>query len=239
LERERTTLYAPVAPEEFLARTGQHFQATLASAQQAIQELATLPADAREDNYVWNAQGHENLLAQARTLIDGATAQLLVALWPEEAAPLAKHFAQAEERGVEITTLCLAACPQECGGCRGRVYRYKVVALPAARWLVLVPDGVEVLMGEIVHGVEAPAVETSVVRTRQPFLIAMSSWFIWHSIALAALLMDAGEGIETRLDESTRATLMVIGPYGAGGWLAYMRRLLDPAQGSASTPSVE
>jgi hypothetical protein len=181
---------------------------------------------------VWNVQGYANLLAQARTLIDGAGAQLLLALWPDEAFSLADELGQAEMRGVEITTLCLAACPQECGGCRGRVYRYKVIEMQNARWLMLVPDGAEVLISEIPAGGE-----TSVVRTRQRLLIAMTTWFIWHSIALAALLLDAGEDLEARLDERTRATLTVVGPYGSGGWLAYMRRLLGSAQGSTGIPS--
>ena len=63
----------------------------------------------------------------------------------------------------------------------------------------------------------------------------MTSWFIWHSIALAALLLDATEDLGAKLDERTRATLTAIGPYGSGGWLAYMRRLLDSAKGSAGT----
>ena len=42
----------------------------------------------------------------------------------------------------------------------------------------------------------------------------MTSWFIWHSIALAALLLDATEDLGAKLDERTRATLTAIGPYG-------------------------
>jgi HTH-type transcriptional regulator, sugar sensing transcriptional regulator len=229
LQRDNTTLYVPVAPEEFLARIGERFQATLESAQQALQELAKPPAS----TYVWNVQGHANLLAQAGTLIDDTSTQLLLALWPDEAASLANQLDHAETRGVEITTLCLAACPQECGGCRGRVYRYKVVETLAARWLMVVPDAEEVLIGEIVTGGE-----TSLVRTRQRLLIAVTSWFIWHSIALAVLLLDAGEELDARLDEHTRAALMAVGPFGAGGWLAYMRRLLGSAQGLAHTPPV-
>jgi HTH-type transcriptional regulator, sugar sensing transcriptional regulator len=227
LERDNTTLYIPVPPEEFLARIGQRFQVTLTTAQQALQELANLP----EPAYVWNVQGHANLLAQARTLIDGANAHLLLAIWPDEARALANELAQAEARGIEITTLCLAACLQECGGCRGRIYRYKVVETWTARWLMLVLDGEEALIGEI-----AASAETSVVRTRQGLLVAMTSWFIWHSIALAVLLLEAGDDLEATLDERTRAILMAVGPYGSGGWLAYMRQLLSSTPGSASMP---
>src|SRR4051794_21678647 len=114
LESGSTTLYVPLPPEEFLARVGQRFQATLTTAQQELQELAKVPAHA----YVWNVRGHANLLAQARTLINGASGQLLLAIWPDEARSLANELAQAEARGSEITTLCLAACLQECGSCR-------------------------------------------------------------------------------------------------------------------------
>jgi hypothetical protein len=98
---------------------------------------------------------------------------------------------------------------------------------------MLVPDAQEALIGEIAAGDE-----TSVVRTRQQLLVAMTSWFIWHSVALAVLLLNAGAALDARLDAQTRATLMAIGPYGADGWLAYMRRLLGSAQGPTGTPSV-
>jgi len=227
VERGNTTLYVPVAPEEFLAQIGRRFQSTLATALEALQDFAQLP----ERSYVLNVRGHANLLAQARTLIDSATTQLLLAIWPDEARALADELAQAEMRHVEITTLCLAACPQECGACRGRVYRYKVVETLAARWLMLVPDSAEVLIGEIAAGGE-----TSVVRTRQGLLVAMTSWFIWHSVALALLLLQAGEDVEARLDAQTLAALKSVGPHGSNGWLTYMRRLLGTAQGSGDTP---
>ena len=226
LESGSTTLYIPVAPDEFLAWLGQDFQATLATAQQALHELVSAP----ERAYVWNVQGYDNLLAQARTQIDDASAELLVALWPEEARALADKLEHAEERGVAITTLCVAACPQECGGCRGRIYRYKVVETPNARWLTLVFDAREVLVGEIAGD------ETSIVRTRQALLVTMSAWYIRHSIALAVLLMAAGEELDAILDEKTQAILASVGPQGSGGWWAYMRQLLDSAGGSAGTP---
>jgi predicted transcriptional regulator len=229
LEQDNTTLYVPVAPEEFLERIGRRFQATLAAAQDALQEIARPLAPA----YVWNVQGYANLLAWASALIESCRVQLLVALWPDEAAHLTNELDHAEKRGVNITTLCLAACPQECGGCRGRVYRYKVVETQDTRWLMLVPDNEDALIGEI-----AADGDTSVVRTRQSLLVAMTSWFIWHSIALAALLQGASAGLEARLDERTRAILKAIGPYGSGGWLATMRRLLGSAQGSTGTPPV-
>jgi hypothetical protein len=217
LENEESTRYAPVQPEELLERMGSHFQQTLETAKQALEELAQ-PV---EQVYVWNVQGYAHLIAHARALLESANKQLLVALWPNEAQALAGDMAAAEARGVDLTTLCLAACPQECGGCRGRVYRNKVVETAGARWLLLIPDDSEVLVGEIpASGV------ASVVRTRQRLLVDLATWFIRHSIALAAVLLDVGERLETLLQPQTQALLATVGPQEAGGWLAYMRRLL-------------
>jgi sugar-specific transcriptional regulator TrmB len=214
---EETARYAPVPPEEFLERVGSRFRETLETTKQALRDLVQ-PAELA---YVWNVQGYDNMLSHARSLIDKSRDQLLVAIWPDEAQILVDQMDKAEARGVDVTTLCMAACPEECGGCRGRVYRNKVVETEDTRWLMLIPDGEEALVGEI------PTVgESSVVRTRQRLIVDLATWFIRHSIALAAVLLDAGERLETLLDTQTRATLDAIGPRDSGGWLLYMRRLL-------------
>src|SRR5690606_28007811 len=110
-----TTRYLPVSPDEFLTRIDSHFQATLNQVGPVLQTLAQ-PVEA---HHIWNTSGYANLLAQARTLIDRTGSDLLIALWPEEARALADDLAQVEARDRTVTTLCLAACTQECGGCRG------------------------------------------------------------------------------------------------------------------------
>ena len=112
---EETTRYAPVPPAEFLERMGTHFQETLGTAKQALREL-TQPA---EQTYMWNVQGYDNMLSHARSLVDKSDEQLLVAIWPDEAGLLVNQVDAAVARGVDVTTLCMAACAEECGGCRG------------------------------------------------------------------------------------------------------------------------
>jgi hypothetical protein len=93
----------------------------------------------------------------------------------------------------------------------------------AARWLVLVVDGKEVLAGE--RGADGDMVA---VRTRQPLLVKLLSWYIWHSIALATLLSDLNDHLEDALDSETRARLQAVGPSEQhGGWLEYMHQLLN------------
>lgn len=214
---DETVRYIPVPPDEFLKRIDGRFQAVLAQAGPALQQLGR-PAEA---DLIWNTRGRPNLLAQACSLIAGTKAHLLIALWPDEARALADELAQAEARHLELTTLCLAACPQECGGCQGRIYRNKVVETPDARWLLLVADGDEVLAGEI-----PASQEVSVVRTRQALFVKMTSWFIQHAITLGVLLLGAGDSVVEHTAPGTHALLEDVDPHGPGSWLAQMRDLL-------------
>lgn len=211
--------YAPVLPKELTRRLGDSFQDTLQAAQHALSELAR-PADYE---YVWNVRDYPVLLEHARAMVDGAREHLLVAIGRQEAGALADRFAEAEARGVAVTTLCLEACPSECGGCRGGIYRYRVAPEQRQRWLVLVPDSAEVLAGEIGSDQAALA-----IRTHQRLLVDLVSWYIRHSVALAALLDDLGDRLPDSLAPETRAILQAIGPDARnGGWLGHMRQLLS------------
>jgi len=223
LEMPGGARYTPVPPQELMAQLGTRFQHDLDAAQRS---LKTLPTPV-EPPYVWNLQGHTMLLEHAHTLVDAGRERLLVAIARPEAAALNEPLAQAEARGVEMTTLCLDTCTEECGNCRGQICRHCVALDEAARWLVLVVDGTEVLAGE--RGVDG---EMVAVRTRQPLLVKLLSWYIWHSIALATLLSDLNDHLEGALDPETRARLQAVGPSEQhGGWLEYMHQLLSQRRG--------
>ena len=222
------TRYAPVSPHELLLRLSGRFQRTLEAADQLLSQVSS-PA---ETAYVWNVGGYEVLLEHARSLIESAEKQLLLAVWPEEARALANNVSATEERGVAIRTLCLAGCPQECGSCRGRIHRYRLLPEQELRWLMLIPDGAEVLAGEIrpAQGGEKDAETTRAVRTRQRLLVDLSAAYIRHSIALAAVLGDAGPRLGPLLSADTREVLeMVSEQDGLEGWLAHLRPLLTGA----------
>ncbi len=234
------TRYAAVPPSELAGRMDSAFTENLSTAQRLLEEIAAPP----EYEYVWNARGYKTLLDHARTLIDSAQKRLLVATWTPEAIALAGNLAAAEERGVEITTLCLQGCAVECGGCCGHIFRYRLAPEYAGRWLVLVQDDTEVLAGEIGH-----ADETLTVRTRQRLLVELSAWFIRHSIALASVVRDLGSQLPDLLSPQTLAALASLGPGGyhqneqgedsddvehgldgqssVAGWLEYMQQALN------------
>jgi len=213
------TRYAAVPPAELTQRLDTRFRDDLEAARRSLDELSS-PV---QHEYVWNTEGYAALLEHARTLLDGARERVHVALWPQESSQLAASLEAAASRGVEITTLCLGACAFECGGCMGKIFRYRTAPEHSSRWLMVVPDGEEVLAGEIVSEHEARA-----VRTRQPLLVELASWYIRHSIALGSVVGELGERLPELLSPATLSTLASLGPGGLqGGWLEYMRNLLN------------
>jgi predicted transcriptional regulator len=210
--------YAPVAADELVRHLQSQFHTSLEAARSSLSQIGQVT----EHEHIWNARGYPAMLEHAQTVVDGAQAELLVAVWPQEAEALGASIESAERRGVQVNTLCLADCANECGHCHGQVHRYPVAPRLQERWLVLIPDQHEVLAGEI-----KSAGETLAVRTCQKMLVSLSTWYIRHSIALAAVLRDAGDQIEALLTPETRHVLESVGPGGAeGGWLEHMRQLL-------------
>src|SRR6266542_2634167 len=213
---ERNAVVRQESPTGVLTqRIERYFHATLDAAQHELNAIFSPPDPA----YIWNIQGQAALLEHACALIDSVHEQLTVAISPAQAQALAEAITQAEQRGVAITTLCLNVCAVACGGCRGQLYRYRVAPEQSHGWLIVIADGAELLAGEIRADADAMA-----IRTRQALLVDMTSWYIRHSIALAAVLNDLGSQLERLLEPETRAILGAIGTQPDGDWLEQMRR---------------
>jgi sugar-specific transcriptional regulator TrmB len=172
LEAPEGTRYAPVATSDVLHNVASRFQHTLESVERELAELSTPP----ETDSVWNTRGYPALLDHARTLAESARQRLMLAVWPQESAALSDQTAAKVSRGVQIRTLCLANCAQECGHCRGTVYRSNTIADQDKRWLLLIADGREVLAAEISPGGTGETVTSaSAVRTRQRLLVSLAN----------------------------------------------------------------
>jgi predicted transcriptional regulator len=207
LDEPGGTRYAPVAPAELMQRIGGEFRDVATSTSRALEALDA----AAEDQPVWNFGGYPALLDHARGALRAARESLLVAVWPQEATALRADVADADERGVAITTLCLARCEHECGGCRGNVYRYRATAGASPRRLVVVADRAEVVAGDV--GVDG---ETHSMRTRRPLLVDVCSASVRTSIALAAVVADLGPRLDETLVPRTRALIDAAAPPGDG-----------------------
>lgn len=229
VDAEGAVRYAPVPPDELLGRLHRRYLGLVEDARRALTEL-TVPAD---HEFIWNIRGYPALLDHARSLVGQTRTELLVGLYPPEARTIGPDLGRAEAQGVAVTTVCFAGCPEECGACRGRVYRYRVLPGETARWLVVIPDQAEVLAGEITAEQDAVA-----VRTRQRLLVDLANWYLRNTIALAAVITDLDARLDGLLRPETRAALRALGPGGrAADWLGYLRGLLrrgpvvKPAEG--------
>jgi HTH-type transcriptional regulator, sugar sensing transcriptional regulator len=216
IQGETSVQYAPIPPSQLIPQMELHLNHVLGDAQRSLESLA-IPLEAELSR---NIMGYPSLLDQARALIDGAKDELFIALWHPEAEALAEAMAQAEQRGIRLTTLCLQACPAECMGCKGAIYRYRVVAEHSLRWLIVVRDNRDLLLGEIGAG------QSVALRTGQQSIIQMTVQYVQSSIAWAALLSNTDPAFEQRLPTETQRILRQIGPT-QSGWLSHMRALLE------------
>jgi HTH-type transcriptional regulator, sugar sensing transcriptional regulator len=213
VETEDGITYAPIPPDELFQHLSTRFEATLDAARHAL-----LPVAAVEDSYVQNIQGQGELLRHAHDLIGEASKELLIANWQAEAQALAQATADAQTRDVAFTTLCFQACAEACPHCRQPVYRYQITVSDYPRWLILVRDNTEMVIGTI------DAQQTIAIRTKQQRLIEMTSWYIRHSIAVAALLTDLGADLVHQVKPNTQAVWASLVP--GAGWLQSVLALI-------------
>lgn len=214
IETGSGTTYTPVPPDVLVHRLSTHIEGVLQAAHESLVQVAQ-PV---EQTYVQNIQGYAPLLEHAHDLIQSAVDNLLIALWQPEALALADALAAADARGVRIDILCFQACAQECGSCRGQLYRYHVTPGENDHRLFVIADGADMLAATT--GQQAIA-----IRTQQPGLIDVAASYIRHSLALAAVLTDLGTELEEQLQPETRALLNSIGQ--GTSWLDTIRDLLE------------
>ncbi len=213
LETRNGIRYRATAPERLVQRLEKTHQQILTAVRDALAELTP----AKESDPVFNMRGYGELLAQARTIIDKAHTSLLVAIQPREAAALAKPLREAGARGVAITTLCMEACPAECGGCQGGIHRYHLAPAEDARWLMLVADDNRMIAGEIL------ADDALAVETEQRLIVILAASYIRQSLTLVTVAGELGDRFHGLLSVKTRRTLDAL--YPEGGFAAFLRRV--------------
>jgi hypothetical protein len=181
-----------------LARLSNDVDAHLSAARSALERLG----DDTGGDYVWNLDGYDAVLARAESVITAAQTRLMVGLWSTESLRLAEAIEHAQARGVEILTLCVQGCAAECGGCRGAIYRYQVAGPASSRWLMVVADDREVLMGEVSAAGDARAAHTSL-----PMIVTMAAQYLRNTIAASEIVRSVGTRLPKLVDRDAARAL--------------------------------
>jgi len=157
LRKEGATLYAPVPAAELL----DHLQREHEELTTSLKEELTALTTASDLEYVWNIEGHENVMAKAAEMIGQAQARIYLALVPATFPALRPVLEEAIERGVQVVLYTTNTL--DLPGARVVVAHVSEETLGQARGLglVLVIDGEEVLIGEWLTATQARASWTS------------------------------------------------------------------------------
>lgn len=153
LRKEGSTQYAPVAAREFLDQWHREHEELVSSLKDDLTALDSVS----DLDYVWSIEGHENVMSKAEEMIDQAKRRIYLSLLPATYPALRPALERAIERGAQVVVYSTESLDLPGG---------RVVATPVpgeARerveglWLVLVIDGEEVLIGELLNENQARA----------------------------------------------------------------------------------
>ncbi|MGH8283033.1 MAG: TrmB family transcriptional regulator [Gammaproteobacteria bacterium] len=205
--------YVATLPERMVQRLEKEHRRTLT----AVRKVLVALEQTAEATPVFNLQGYDELMEQARADIDAASTTLLIAIQPAEAARLAQPLREARERGVAITTLCMQACAAECGSCQGGIHRCCLAPGAGVRWLVVVADDKHMLAGEV------SATDALAVATEQRLIVELAASYIRQSLALATVADELGEDFHGLLSQHALQVLDALHP--ESGFLARLKRV--------------
>lgn len=215
------TRYVALPAEAMLDRIGREMSGRLERAKEALRGVQETPSS----EVVWNVEGYEAVMNRALALVDHAREQILVGNWSREASALSAAMSAATARGVRVTTLCIQGCPEECGGCRGEIYRYPVVPEQKGRWLVLSVDDEELLVAEMTPDGDARAAVT-----RLNVLVSLAGHYLRNAIAAAEIARSLGPRMMEMLDAGARSALQGAGlATGGAPWIARILKVVGRA----------
>jgi sugar-specific transcriptional regulator TrmB len=157
LRKGDSTQYAPVPADEFLDQLHREHEELSASLKDDLATLAS-PTDLE---YVWNIEGHDNIMAKATEMVEQARSRICLALMPSMCQELRPALEKAYQRGVIVRLYTTSEV--EVPGCRVVVAHVAEEILGQARGLglILVIDSEEVLIGEWLAATQARASWTS------------------------------------------------------------------------------
>ena len=190
-----STKYAPVPATEFLDQVHREHEELTSSLKDDLAGLISVP----DLDYVWNIEGHENIMAKAMEMIAQAKARVYLAILPATFPTLQSALREAIKRGVRVVIYTTTDLDLPDG--QVVVARVTEQALEQARGLglILVIDGEEVLVGEWLTATQARASWTS-----SPLLVFIAEHHLRTDLYLPQVLALLGDRALDIIQEEDR-----------------------------------
>ena len=195
LRTRGSTRYAPVPAAEFLDQLHHDHERLIVSLKDDLSAFASVP----DLEYVWNIEGHDNIMAKAMEMIQQSRSRAYLALLPATFATLRPALVDAIDRGVRVVAYTASGLDLPGG---------RVVVLPTPEQalgqsgglgLILVVDGEEVLIGEWLTDTQARASWTS-----SPLLVFVTEHHLRTDLYLPQVLALLGDQALEVIQEEDR-----------------------------------
>lgn len=195
LHRNGSSKYSPIPAAEFLDKLQRDHEDLVTSLKDNLSSVN--PDSALE--YVWNIEGHENVMAKAKEMLGQAQHRVYLSMLPETLPTLGRALQNAVARGVQVVIYSTA----ELDFPEGRVVVSPVPVQASDRleglWLIMVADGREALIGELLTENKGRA-----SWTRSPLFVFVAEHHLRTDLYLPLLLAQLGEKAMDLIDEADR-----------------------------------
>jgi sugar-specific transcriptional regulator TrmB len=149
--------YAPVPAVEFLDQLHREQEQLVLSLKDDLTTFTSAP----DLDYVWNIEGHENIMGKAMEMIDQAESRVYLALLPATFPILRPALEKTAQRGVRAVIYTTEELDLPDGQVVVAPMSEEALGQVGGLGLILVIDGEEVLIGEWLSATQARASWTS------------------------------------------------------------------------------
>jgi sugar-specific transcriptional regulator TrmB len=184
LRRGNSTQYAPVPADEFLTQLLEEQQELIASLKDDLAHLTAAP----DLDYVWNIEGHDNIIARAEEMIEQAQEQVYLALQPGTFPELRPALTKAVQQGARVVIYTTEELDLPGAQIVATPMSKEALSQAGGLGLILVIDGEEVLIGEWLTATQARASWTS-----SPLLVFIAEHHLRTDMYLPQILALLGD----------------------------------------------
>ncbi|MGD2177928.1 MAG: helix-turn-helix domain-containing protein, partial [Anaerolineae bacterium] len=192
LRLEGKTQYAPVPAQEFLNQLHRDHEALVTSLKDDLMSVGATS----DLEYVWNIEGHENVMAKAQEMIRQAQDRVYMAVLPLTFPPLKPALAEAIAREVRVVVYSSSSLDLPGGRVVSASMSEEHLKRAEGLGLVLVVDGDQVLIGERLTAAQARS-----SWTRSPLFVLIAEHHLRTDLYLPRILDMLGDRAEDVIHE--------------------------------------